>query len=104
METQGCVPGVWGPWQGLPSLGTGKRVSVCVKATHPEGIRENKWSDHLYLYKGETEAQGGSKRLALSHKVQLQDLNLDLDLFSPIWGSPRGVIRGSGPMGLNRPW
>lgn len=33
-------------------------MPIYVTATHPEGIRANNWSDLVYLYKGEIEADG----------------------------------------------
>lgn len=42
---------------GIPSLGTCKRIQSHSKTTPAEGTRRNNWSDLLYLYKRETEAQ-----------------------------------------------
>lgn len=45
---------------GIPPLGTCRGMQIHSKTTPAEGTRRNNWSDRLYLYKRETEAQGVS--------------------------------------------
>ena len=51
-------------------------MQIHSKTTPAEGTRRNNWSDLLYLYKRETEAQGvsGGERLTLGHEVVQYEL------------------------------